>query len=196
MSEASDTRLQWLDRAHAVGRAQARHLWLTLIAAVFFFALKNSSLSCQDVTVPIVDLKLNAEAVLAAGPAILALLLVATLGSMKAWARALEEYAGEDWAKEADRLDLSPTLVDFALSATGGSPPALVEFFKLIAYPGYLTLVLVESGWLYLWLLSADVSGSIGFLIVGAPLLLGATFLVARMWLVRGNRFWKAWRAG
>ncbi len=108
MIDRLEVRKQWLERVHAVGRAQSRHLWVTLVAAIFFFALRHSATNGEKVTVPLIDLKLDAQAVLAAGPFILALLIVATLGSMRAWRDALEQYAGKNWRAAADRLDSYP----------------------------------------------------------------------------------------
>ena len=183
--DASEVGRQWLDRAHAVGRAQARHLWITLIAALFFFALRNSALVGQEVNVPIVDLKLDAQSMLAAGPAILALLVIAALGSMQAWGEALEHYAGVQWSAVADRLDLSPTVLDFALYTTRGWPPRLNGTVKFFGYPAFLVAVLVEALWLYQWLWFSSAPGRIFFAVSAAPLLLGGGALLVHLFWLR-----------
>ncbi|MBW7933430.1 MAG: hypothetical protein H3C62_07420, partial [Gemmatimonadaceae bacterium] len=183
--EEAEVRSQWLDRANAVGRAQARHLWITLITALFFFALGHSALAGQEVSVPIVNLKLDAQSVLAAGPAILALLIIAALGSMQAWGEALEHYAGVNWSSVADRLDHSPTVLDFALYTTRSWPPALNGAAKLLGYPAFLAIALMEALWLSRWLWLSTAPGRNFFLAVAAPLLLCAGTLLLRMFWLR-----------
>ena len=51
----------------------------------------------------------------------------------------------------------------------------------LFGYPGYIVLVFAESVWLYCWLWSCRAPGRIVFIIVAAPIMLGALILIARM---------------
>jgi len=75
---------QWLRRLDATGRAQARYLWILLLACLFFFSLRQSEASSQQISVPVLDLKLNAAAVLASGGTIIAFIVVASFGAIAA----------------------------------------------------------------------------------------------------------------
>lgn len=187
MIDENEIQKQWLERVHALGRAQNRHLWSTLVAFLFFYALILSGPEGKTVTVPIISLPLDAQVVLAAGPFVLALLIVATLGSMDAWRDAIKEYTDLDWRAAADRLDLNPNVLDLVLYTTRGVP--LPPFRKLLGnaivlcgYPGYFTLVCAEAYWLFRWLCFSSAPGSTVFIVVAAVFLPFAIGLVMRLW--------------
>lgn len=196
MTDESETRKQWLDRAHALGRAQTTYLWGTLVTAIFFFALRQSCAKGQDVSVPIIDLKLDARAVLATGPFVLALLVVATIGSMQAWGAALKKYAGDSCsdADTTDRLDQFPTVLDLAHFAARQGPRWLDPTILVLGYPGFMTLVVIEAVWILCWLWLNDVPGRIVLILIAVPALLGAIVLVAQMWKKRLRQATAIWR--
>lgn len=190
----SDIQKQWLERVQAVGRAQARYFWIMLVSGVFFCGLRYSAEGASQVTVPVINLKLDASAVLASGPFLLSLLVVATVGTMRAWRDALIEYAGDDWEEAAARLDRNPIVFDFALYAARGRRLLKYVVFAF-GYTTFLTVVVVEAVWLLWWLTWSSAPGKTIWIVIAAPFLLGAVQMVLAMW---GDRFARAhdkWQA-
>ena len=189
MPDENETRKEWLDRAHAVGRAQARHFWLTLIATLFFFALRTSPGIDQFVRVPIVDLELPVKSLLGVGPIILALFVIAAIGSMAAWGHALEQYLGAKWKDAATRIDHAPTIIDFALIAFKGASLRIGKLVELFIYPTFLVVVLVEAIAECAWLYASDAPFRCVLLGIAAPIVVAATLLVGRFWWERLIQF-------
>lgn len=174
----------WLRRLEATGKAQARYLWLLLLTGLFFGALRVRASTSQPITVPLVDLELDATTVLAAGAPIIAFLVLAVMGAIRAWTRALEQIRGQS-LRDAEPLDIYPNALDLAIYTTEKSP-ALLRDALYFAYPLYLTAALAESAWLERWLLgAASVPGRTFFLVAGCLCLLGAAILVLIMWVAR-----------
>ena len=175
----------WLRRIDATGSAQARYLWLLLVLGLFFAALAVRGSTDQNITVPVVDLELNASLVLAAGAPVLAFLVLAAMGAIRAWTHALEQFRGAKPGTDAEQLDTSPNALDLAMYTTEDSPRP-VRILLSFVYPTYLSAVLVESAWLWAWVWrTSDVAGRSAFLISGAVAWLPATLLVLAMWLKR-----------
>ncbi len=62
---------RWLERLQVVGKAQARYLWVLLIAMIFYAALQQrvrAGLNETSLKVPIVDLEVSGSVVLGFGP--------------------------------------------------------------------------------------------------------------------------------
>lgn len=192
---AAELRDAWLRRADALGRAQSRYLWTTFVAGLFFFALKTAPGAEQQITVPIIGVKLNAQSVLAAGGLVLSFLITAFVGAMNAWGLALEEATGDDWENAADYLDLHPTVFDLAFFTTRGATPALERLLYLTYYPGFLMLMLAEAAWLqwWLWTSSADLRSIL--LVLGSPTLVWAAWLVRGVVYGRAKRVYRDLRA-
>jgi hypothetical protein len=174
-------REHWLRRLDATGRAQARYLWLTLVSGLFYASLRFGSTPSQTVTVPVVDLDLDALSVQASGGPIIAFLVLASVGAIRAWAHALEEFRGVAPAKDSEQLDTYPNALDLAVYTTDRSPKVIRKATYFV-YPAFLIAALVESGWLLLWTwTTADVPWRVGFLIAGASVWLPASALVLAM---------------
>ena len=185
----------WLRRLDATGRAQSRYLWITLLACLFFLTLRLSAPSTQSVSVPVLDLKLNASAVLASGGTVIGLLIIASLGAILAWSRALQEYGGESWRDYAERLDMHPNFLDLAIY-TGPGKANLFGKIAYFVYPLYFTLALGESAWLQWWVLSNRPSAWWVFGITGILAWLRAIFLLVPVWKQRIERSRAAKTAG
>jgi hypothetical protein len=186
---------QWLRRLDATGRAQARYLWILLLACLFFFSLRQSEASSQQISVPVLDLKLNAAAVLASGGTIIAFIVVASFGAIAAWSRALQQYGGDDWRQIAERLDIHPNALDLAIYSRPESSKAFARIGYFV-YPLYLTVALVESVWLQWWLWNSAALGKIFFSIAWLLIWSRAVFLLVQVWLQRISRLKASFHAG
>ncbi len=185
----------WIRRLEATGKAQARYLWFLLIAQIFYLALHSRGTGHQEISVPIVDLKLDGVAVLASGAPIIAFLVLAVVGAIRAWTHAVEQVAGKSPVRDAEHLDAHPNAIDLAMYTTKESP-AIVRGLLYFVYPSFLTVALVEAAWLGAWLWSDRVVPSRALLlpalvVTGLP----ATFLVLAMWVKRVKQLWKGSRA-
>ena len=140
----------WLRRIEATGKAQARYLWLLLLVGLFFAALRVRVPPAQQITVPVVDLDLDACTVLAAGGPIIAFLILAVMGAIRAWTQALQQVRGTSPPLNAEPLDTYPNAIDLALYTTDRSPRWLRNLLYF-AEPIYLTAAVVEAAWLGWW---------------------------------------------
>jgi hypothetical protein len=166
------------------------------VVGVFFVALHVRGAAGQDITVPVVDLELDAASVLAAGGPIIAFLVLATMGAIRAWTRALEEYRGATPAFDAEQLDTSPNALDLAVYTTTDSP-RLIRTCLYFVYPAYLTAALLESAWLAIWVWNAPiVPFRWGFLTAVVFTWVPATILVSGMWAQRVVQIPHRWGAG
>lgn len=136
----------WLGRLEATGQAQARYLWLLLVAGLFYGALARG-VGAGAITVPVVDLTLDTALVLASGGPIIAFLVLAVMGAIRAWTHALEQYRGESPASDSEQLDTQPNALDLAMYTTEASPKIVRRVLSFV-YPLYLTVALAESFWL------------------------------------------------
>lgn len=178
-------RQHWLRRIEATGRAQARYLWLVLVVGIFYAALRIPGVDSEQIIVPIVGLKLDAPTVLATGGPILAFLVLAVMGAIRAWTHALEQYRGTSPAKDAEQLDTHPNALDLAMYTTDKSP-AIMRHLLSFVYPVFLTAFLGESGLLGWWVWSSHaVVGRDVLLGVWALLWFPAAVLVLAMWWTR-----------
>ena len=191
MTTDTKAKEQWLVRANAVGSAQARNFWFLLVAAIFLFALRSADAEGTGVRVPIVDLLLDRDAVLAVGPLVLTLSLIAAHGSMAAWGDALRSAQGDAWASEADRFDLHPTQVDFLLYAVREWPFEVGDLMKLVCYPLFLSLVTIEATFEWARLVAERTWTELALAVVSAPLLLIASLLTLRLWRLRVREYRK-----
>jgi hypothetical protein len=180
---------QWLARANAVGSAQARNFWFLLVSALFLFALRSAESDGAGVRVPIIDLLLNRDAVLAVGPLILAVATIAAHGSMAAWGDALRGYFGDDWPDNADRVDLHPTQIDFALYAVRAWPYELGNLIKLVTYPTFLSLVALEAALEWARLVGDSGPGRVLLAVISAPAIVVAALLTLRLWRQRVREY-------
>ena len=134
----------WLKRANIVGRAQERYLWFLLIAGVFFVALDQPiSGAAHSVSLPVLNLPLRPDIVWAVGPLVLGFLLVAAMGSLRAY-RTVEDTLKAEGVKFSEAFDSAPNALDFAFYTTADSPLVLRKVF-LFVYPTYFAVFVLEA---------------------------------------------------
>jgi hypothetical protein len=174
----------WLERLQVIGKAQARYLWILLVTMLFYLALTpRVSSPAQDtpLVVPVVNLELSGKAVLSFGPVVLSFLVLAILGSLRAFGHARKQLGlktSGDWSGE--ELDTSPNAIDLSLYTTSKSPK-VVATVAHFAYPAFLLTALVEAAWLEKRLIDGQDEQWYGFAVAGALLWLPAVWLVIKM---------------
>ena len=189
--QEDEQRQFWIRRLEATGKAQARHLWVLLIAQLFYLALHASGANSHEITVPVIDLRLNALTVLASGAPVIAFLVLVVMGAIRAWTHAVEQVAGTSPVKDAEHLDAHPNAIDFAMYTTTRSP-AVIKKILYFVYPLFLLIALVESAWLGAWLgRNPLVPWRVVFIGVLAVTWIPAAFLVLAMWLKRLRKLWQ-----
>ena len=157
---------------------------MILVTGIFFWALRHSSAETQLVSVPLVNLDLNASSVLAAGGTVIAFAVLAAIGAVHAWSHALKEYAPDSWRTDAERLDTHPNALDLAIYAWLDDA-SLVGACRNFVYPLYLAFALVEAAWLQYWLWHHEAPGRLAFLVGGGVIGLRAAWLVGRLFVER-----------
>lgn len=137
----------WASRFQAVARAQARYLYLLLVLCIFFWALRGRLLfagEAGEITLPIVNVPVSGYVPLVLAPAVLALVLLAVLGTFPASREAYSRLAETEKGLEA--YNSVPTAIDFVVySRSNGALSRL----SLLSYPAALTLAYVEAAWLW-----------------------------------------------
>jgi hypothetical protein len=82
----------WLNRLQAVGKAQGRYLWILLISALFYAALRarviDSTAETNSLKVPLIDIELSAQVVLASGAPVISFVVLAVTGALRAFGQA------------------------------------------------------------------------------------------------------------
>lgn len=175
---------QWIERAQALGRAQARSLWLLLVATIFFLAVGSGvSVSPDDPTVrvPLLGVEARALVVWASGPFVLSFLVSVMMGALRARDIAIKKAGGDtETAGANEQWDLNPNPLDLAKYARKETP-LLLRRLSLLGYPAFLTLVMIEVGWL-----AAGLTGSYSTLPSAAKWLLWAStpFVLIALWQV------------
>ena len=141
----------WLNRLQAVGKAQGRYLWILLISALFYAALRarviDSTAETNSLKVPLIDIELSAQVVLASGAPVISFVVLAVTGALRAFGQARTKLglgSGGDWRAEA--VDTHPNAIDLALYTTAKSPK-LIATVTYFAYPVFLTAALAEAAW-------------------------------------------------
>ncbi len=189
---------QWLERLRAVGKAQARYLWILSVAMVFYAALQSgigSSPGDPALKVPIVELPVSGAVVLASGTPVLSFIVLAILGSGRALRQArvaLGLRGHADWSGE--EFDTSPNAIDLAFYTT----PQSHKIIATVAHFGYavfLLLGVVEAGWLW-WRPVAARSAAWWWVpaMIGAVLWLPTAWRVFTLWVQRIRNVPTLWR--
>ena len=169
----------WIRRLEATGRAQSRYLWFLLTACLFYAALFARS-PTQTIKVPIVDLDLDSITVLASGGPIIAFLVLAVMGAIRAWTHALEQIRGVGSRAGAEQLDTYPNAIDLAMYTTEQSPKTLRKVLYF-AYPAVLIAALAESAALWYAIAQTPAFPRIAVTIVQAFVWVPAAILVLSM---------------
>jgi len=182
--DASTPDSHWLRRLQTLGKAQVRYLWILLVVMLFYVALHARASSATDVKpmkVPIVDLELSTEFVLAFGPALISFLILIVLGTARAYSRArqkLDLLGSGDWSGE--EFDTSPNAIDLAFYTTpdtlktvvGRAIVTVVHF----SYPTFLAAGLLEAAWLSKSLVQDCAPGRLVAVAVAVPLWIVAAY--------------------
>lgn len=143
---------EWKARFQAVGRAQARYLYVLLIAGTFYWALHVQIASAPpgadtQQEVPIIGVKVNGAVIRATAPTVLGFVILAALGTFRALTRASREIGLLASGNDAfERHDTVPTAIDFVVYTT---QPGRFSRLGLLSYPLALSLVYVEAGWIW-----------------------------------------------
>src|SRR5262245_9493914 len=111
---------------NAVGRAQSRYLWVLLLVALFYPAV-TARFAAPGVhpilKVPVVGLEFDAGVVLASGPAVIALVVLIVMGSLRAIEVAIDHIDPVlEVPGEMERFDEHPNALDLAFYTTADSP--------------------------------------------------------------------------
>lgn len=178
-----ELRALWLDRLHAVSKAQARYLYTLLVLALFFWALRSQIASTPEhssIKVPLVGLPVDSHVVLASGPIVLSLAVLAILGTFPAVSRAYDEYKRRSPSpNEFEAIDTNPNAIDLAVYSR---PESKSSSLGLISYPLVLSLTVFESGVLLVWLACSEVSARIIFFPLGVLVTVAALPRLLSLW--------------
>jgi len=140
----------WLARLQALGKLQARYLWLLVVASVFYFGLSSGTLrpTNGDVKVPVLDLELGVASILAGGPVVLSFLVLVVIGALKAYRRASEQLGIDPADPRAEATDAEPNFLDMAFYSMGSTRPVLrhIPHVVQLKYPVFLSAVLLQAG--------------------------------------------------
>lgn len=181
----------WKRRFQAVGRAQARYLYLLLVASVFFWALHvqvmvSAPMEVADQQLPLVGVTVNRVVVWATAPIVLGFTLLAAFGTFHAIKLASDKLGTlVEGDQGFERLDVSPTAIDFIVYTKSPS----LRRLGLLSYPGFLSVVYVEAWWIWFCLLRSDraLPGWKVLVIIGAVVLLWCTYRLVELWLSKGK---------
>jgi hypothetical protein len=167
---------EWRERFQAVGRAQARYLYVLLIAGVFYWALHVQVMSATAATpaeqqLPVVGVAVNRDVVWGTAPIVLGFIMLACLGTFHALTRASERLGVLARGDDAfEGIDTVPTAIDFIVYAKS----RWLFRLGLLSYPTFLSLVYVEACWLWFSVFRSSVT----FLGRGASLIVGGGILI------------------
>ncbi|MBZ5639623.1 MAG: hypothetical protein LAO51_12830 [Acidobacteriia bacterium] len=153
---ATDGHPPWDARYAALGRTQARYLWILLALSVFFLALDAQALASQwpialgrsrfahdpdVVTIPFLQLPISSGVVRMFGPLILVVLLRATLGTLAAAKTALSRIGPDDGDSSIEAYDHHPNVIDMAVYLSDTAKPKRLAYsLAAVSYPLYLSL--------------------------------------------------------
>lgn len=182
----------WVLRFQVAGRSQARYLWLLLVMGIFYLAVDaqlRSDPQVEVLSVPAIQLEIAATVVWASGPAVLAFILLAYMGAVRAATRASEVLGlGRRW-RPHEAFDTAPNAIDLAVYTTKDSH-WVVSTLLYFVHPTVLTVA-----WLEVYLLTLNVSviphdvpGRWGWVGAAGVLASCAAFHVYRTWRGRIRR--------
>jgi hypothetical protein len=179
-----------------IGRAQARYLWILLVAGVFFLALHESikhDTAADTVTAPFLGIEVSAEVVWAWGPAILAYVILVIMGSLRAYTRAHDQAGLGSFDFSGEPYDSSPNALDLAAYTTPESR-RWIKVLLYFKYPLFLSLFVVEAILIEIELAQRPDPVSTGLWALGAVPLIPAAWQLAGMWAARIERALREWQ--
>jgi hypothetical protein len=128
-----------------VGQAQARYLWILLLAGLFYWALHSNLQSGtlqskEGVRVPLLGLDLSGATLWASGPVVIFLLIVIIHGTLRAFRTAQEALKLDCLPTgSTEPYDLAPNAIDFTVYTPRKASSTLCALL-LLAYPVYLSI--------------------------------------------------------
>jgi len=194
----------WLARLNALGRAQSRYLWVLLIACLFYAALRSAAQALMNakqpgLQVPVVDLTLDPNIVLALGCAVISFLVLAITGSLRAYSNARSHLgAGSGADYKAESFDIHPNAIDLAVYTTKDSP-RMLAVLAYFTYPALLALALGEAAMFEYDLIAGTLSSMGGrwwFVAAGGILWFLAAWQVVTIVIARAGNVHKLRRPG
>jgi hypothetical protein len=179
-------------RATTAGKAQDAFLWLLLILGLFYWFLDEPQVLAlgekqQPIQLPLFALPLPRVAVWATAAHVLFLVLLAYHGALRRTVAAQEQWKALG-PKERE-LELPPNALDYAISTSLGSPQLLKKVLGF-AYPAYLTVFLLQGGWLTVQLAQtrARIDGRLTLIALAVALGLITSYQTGAFWLERWRR--------
>jgi len=180
----------WVERLHAVGKAQERYLWILVVLAIFYGALhvrltSPGAEADTPLTIPFIGLELEASVVRASGPFLLSFVLLAFFGALRAFGRASKVLGLNSPVVppgSLEGLDIYPNALELAVYTTSDTPKKLRQFLYL-TYPILMLAILLEAAWIGVAVVrtTPPPSGPGWFVLAAVPLWIGAAYQVA--WL-------------
>lgn len=180
----------WLERMQVLGRAQARYLWILLLAGVFFMALHVQVTSGEgpvEVTAPLLGLDLSAKVVWMTAPGVLSYLILIIMGSLRAYSRARDQAGLRELDHSAEPYDTAPNALDLAAYTTPDSKPWVTHILYFV-YPAFLTLFVIEAIVIEIGVARQGGTLALILLFIGGGLWAIAAGWVAWMWVHRVNK--------
>jgi len=177
----------WLGRMQVIGRAQARYLWILLVAGVFFLALHanvRDGIGDSPVTAPFLGVRISAEVIWGWGPTILAYLVLVIMGSLRAYSHARGEVGLVALDHSGEPYDSAPNALDLAAYTTIETKE-WIQTLLYFKYPLFLSLFLLEAVVIERELARCGDLVSTGLCLLGAILLIPAVWQLASMWDAR-----------
>lgn len=143
---------EWHRRFEAVGRAQARYLYLLLVSGAFCWALHVQVVSVMasgpsSQELPVVGVTVNRTVDWATAPILLGFVLLAAPGTFDALLHASDMDMLRIRAKgdeRFERLDVSPTAIDFIVYGKS----RFLRRVGLFSYPFFLPVIYSEAWWI------------------------------------------------
>lgn len=148
---------RWRARLLSIGKAQSRYLWALFVLGIFFLSLEVN-VGSSSLVIPGVGVVLEPHIILGAAPSIIFILIIVIHGSLRAYASAAHELRLDTGSKHlpdpylvkrAEAYDTVPNALDLAVFSPKRFE-GLPETLLLLNYPVYLSVFIVEAG--YLWI--------------------------------------------
>ncbi len=176
---------EWIERFRAVAKAQRRYLWILLISGIFYLALdttisKQPNQSQQNI--PMIGIEVDSTVVWASGSLVLSLIVLAALGTFPALSHAYSKVNTDGYECPFESLDTEPTAIDFIVYAKPGT--SLWARLSLVTYPLFITMIVIESIWLWFRLAKSKPSywWRYMFLVLGGAMIIICFFRLFSLW--------------
>ena len=188
-----------LARMQSLGKMQARYLWFIAVATIFYWQLRSSP--SAQLKVPLIDLYLDARAVLEAGPFVLSFLVLVEIGTVTAYTAVLRKHVGHDDAR-AEEVDGEPNFLEmvfyipYRLRTSTSSIASVWHWINRNKFVVFLSLALVQPAFLLYDLWPLGTTGRAVFFLLGTATWLLAVGQVVEQWWTKFQNVWFFWRLG